>query len=89
MQERAADRHLSGASSRTSGTVREGAGSLPDVLLMLLLLCDAQGLLIEEVSAVFKLKPETLKFRLNRGRLMLHDQLAECAAGLVLRRAAA
>ena len=48
------------------------------------ILRDVQGLTTEEASAVLKVKEQTLKSRLHRGRLILRDQLADFAGGLSL-----
>jgi RNA polymerase sigma-70 factor (ECF subfamily) len=52
------------------------------------LLRDVQGLSTEEASAVLGVKPQTLKSRLHRGRLILREQLADFADGLAMRSAA-
>ena len=62
---------------------------LPEIYRTPVLLRDVQGLSTGEASAVLKLKPQTLKSRLHRGRLLLRDRLAEFSNGLVLRRPAA
>lgn len=62
---------------------------LPEIYCAAVLLRDVQGLSTREASAVLKLKPQTLKSRLHRGRLILRDQLAEFSNGLALRRPAA
>jgi RNA polymerase sigma-70 factor (ECF subfamily) len=49
-----------------------------------ILLRDVQGLSTEEASAVLRVKPQTLKSRLHRGRLMLREQLSTFAGGLQL-----
>jgi RNA polymerase sigma-70 factor (ECF subfamily) len=46
------------------------------------ILRDVQGLTTEEASAVLRVKEQTLKSRLHRGRLMLREQLADFAGGL-------
>ena len=48
---------------------------------------DVQGLSTEEASAVLGVKPQTLKSRLHRGRLILREQLADFADGLAMRSA--
>ncbi len=48
------------------------------------LLRDVHGLSTEEASAVLRVKPQTLKSRLHRGRLMLREQLSDFASGLQL-----
>lgn len=46
------------------------------------ILRDVQGLTTEEASAVLRVKEQTLKSRLHRGRLMLREQLADFSGGL-------
>jgi RNA polymerase sigma-70 factor (ECF subfamily) len=48
------------------------------------ILRDVQGLTTEEASAVLRVKEQTLKSRLHRGRLMLREHLADFAGGLSL-----
>jgi RNA polymerase sigma-70 factor (ECF subfamily) len=48
------------------------------------ILRDVQGLTTEEASAVLRVKEQTLKSRLHRGRLILREQLADFAGGLSL-----
>ena len=48
------------------------------------MLRDIQGLSTEEASAVLRVKPQTLKSRLHRGRLMLREHLADFAGGVML-----
>ena len=50
---------------------------------------DIHGLTTEEASAVLRVKDQTLKSRLHRGRLMLREKLAAFAGGLSLHRPAA
>ena len=59
---------------------------LPEVYRVPVLLRDIHGLSTEEASAVLKVKPQTLKSRLHRGRLILRKQLADFAGGLSLHR---
>ena len=49
---------------------------------MPVILRDIQGLSTEEASAVLRVKPQTLKSRLHRGRLILREHLGEFAGGL-------
>ena len=51
---------------------------------MPVILRDIQGLSTEEASAVLKVKPQTLKSRLHRGRLILRERLADFAGGVML-----
>jgi RNA polymerase sigma-70 factor (ECF subfamily) len=62
---------------------------LPPIYRLPVLLRDVQGLSTEEASAVLRVKDQTLKSRLHRGRLILRDQLSDFAGGLSLHRAAA
>ena len=62
---------------------------LPTIYRVPVLLRDIQGLSTDEASAVLKLKPQTLKSRLHRGRLILRERLAEFSNGLSLHSAAA
>jgi RNA polymerase sigma-70 factor (ECF subfamily) len=57
---------------------------LPSVYRIPVILRDIQGLSTEEASAVLKVKPQTLKSRLHRGRLMLRERLADFASGVML-----
>jgi len=58
---------------------------LPELYRVPVLLRDVQGLSTEEASAILQVKPETLKSRLHRGRLILRDRLSDFAGGLSLR----
>ena len=57
---------------------------LPTVYRVPVILRDIQGLSTEEASAVLKVKPQTLKSRLHRGRLMLREHLSDFAGGVML-----
>jgi RNA polymerase sigma-70 factor (ECF subfamily) len=57
---------------------------LPPIYRLPVLLRDVQGLSTEEASAVLRVKDQTLKSRLHRGRLILRDRLSEFAGGLSL-----
>jgi RNA polymerase sigma-70 factor (ECF subfamily) len=59
---------------------------LPSIYRVPVVLRDLQGLSTEEASAVLKVKDQTLKSRLHRGRLILRERLAEFASGLSLHR---
>ena len=52
---------------------------LPTVYRIPVLLRDIQGLSTEEASAVLRVKPQTLKSRLHRGRLILRQHLGDFA----------
>jgi RNA polymerase sigma-70 factor, ECF subfamily len=57
---------------------------LPEVYRVPVLLRDINGLSTEEASAILRVKPQTLKSRLHRGRLILRKQLGDFAGGLEL-----
>jgi RNA polymerase sigma-70 factor (ECF subfamily) len=57
---------------------------LPVVYRVPVILRDIQGLSTEEASAVLQVKPQTLKSRLHRGRLILREHLAAFAGGVML-----
>ena len=57
---------------------------LPEVYRTPVILRDIQGLSTEEASAVLRVKSQTLKSRLHRGRLILREHLAEFAGALTL-----
>jgi RNA polymerase sigma-70 factor (ECF subfamily) len=60
--------------------------SLPAIYRAPVMLRDIQGLSTEEASAMLRVKDQTLKSRLHRGRLILRKQLADFAGGLTLHR---
>lgn len=60
--------------------------ALPAIYRAPVLLRDIQGMSAEEASAVLRVKDQTLKSRLHRGRLILRKQLADFAGGLSLHR---
>jgi RNA polymerase sigma-70 factor, ECF subfamily len=62
----------------------ESLTNLPTVYRVPVILRDIQGLSTEEASAVLGVKPQTLKSRLHRGRLMLREHLADFADGVML-----
>ena len=59
---------------------------LPEIYRLPVLLRDVQGLSTEEASTVLRVKDQTLKSRLHRGRLILRDRLSEFADGLSMHR---
>jgi RNA polymerase sigma-70 factor, ECF subfamily len=63
--------------------------ALPAIYRAPVMLRDVQGLSTEEASAMLRVKDQTLKSRLHRGRLILRKQLADFAGGLTLHQAAA
>lgn len=63
--------------------------ALPAIYRAPVVLRDIQGLSTEEASARLRVKDQTLKSRLHRGRLILRKQLEEFAGGLTLHHAPA
>ena len=57
---------------------------LPEIYRAPVLLRDIQGLSTEEASSRLRLKDQTLKSRLHRGRLMLREKLRAFTTGLNL-----
>ena len=62
----------------------DGLQQLPEVYRTPVILRDIQGLSTEEASAVLHVKPQTLKSRLHRGRLILREYLSDFAGALTL-----
>jgi len=60
--------------------------ALPAIYRAPVMLRDIHGMSTEEASAMLKVKDQTLKSRLHRGRLILRKQLADFADGLTLHR---
>jgi RNA polymerase sigma-70 factor, ECF subfamily len=60
--------------------------ALPAIYRAPVMLRDIQGMSTEEASALLRVKDQTLKSRLHRGRLILRKQLADFAGGLALHR---
>jgi RNA polymerase sigma-70 factor (ECF subfamily) len=63
--------------------------ALPAIYRAPVMLRDIQGMTTEEASAMLRVKDQTLKSRLHRGRLILRRQLADFAGGLSLHHATA
>lgn len=61
--------------------------ALPVIYRAPVMLRDIQGMSTEEASAMLRVKDQTLKSRLHRGRLILRKQLADFAGGLTLHHA--
>jgi RNA polymerase sigma-70 factor (ECF subfamily) len=61
---------------------------LPEIYRAPVVLRDIQGLTTEEASTRLRLKDQTLKSRLHRGRLMLRERLRAFTTGLTLHRPA-
>lgn len=66
--------------------VAQAIRELPEIYRAPVLLRDIQGLTTEEASTRLKLKDQTLKSRLHRGRLMLRERLQAFTTGLSLHR---
>jgi RNA polymerase sigma-70 factor, ECF subfamily len=66
--------------------VAQAIRELPEIYRAPVVLRDIQGLTTEEASTRLKLKDQTLKSRLHRGRLMLRDRLQDFTKGLALHR---
>jgi RNA polymerase sigma-70 factor (ECF subfamily) len=62
----------------------ESLTHLPQVYRTPVILRDIQGLSTEEASAVLKVKPQTLKSRLHRGRLILRKHMGDFVGALTL-----
>ena len=60
---------------------------MPQVYRIPVMLRDLQGMSTEEASKVLKVKTQTLKSRLHRGRTFLRTRLQDFAGGLSLHRA--
>jgi RNA polymerase sigma-70 factor, ECF subfamily len=58
--------------------------ALPAIYRAPVMLRDIQGMSTEEASAMLRVKDQTLKSRLHRGRLILRKQLADFAGGLTM-----
>ena len=78
------DEHVMRAQLRVAlaAAVRE----LPEIYRAPVVLRDIQGLTTEEASSRLKLKDQTLKSRLHRGRLMLRERLQAFSNGLSIHR---
>ena len=66
--------------------VAEAIEELPEIYRVPVVLRDIQGLTTEEASSRLKVKDQTLKSRLHRGRLMLRARLQSFTDGLALHR---
>jgi RNA polymerase sigma-70 factor (ECF subfamily) len=60
--------------------------ALPAIYRAPVVLRDLQGMSTEEASSMLRVKDQTLKSRLHRGRVILRKQLADFAGGLTLHR---
>lgn len=68
--------------------LRTAVAELPPIYRAPVILRDLRGLSTEEASRQLKVKDQTLKSRLHRGRLILRERLADFADGLSLHHAA-
>jgi RNA polymerase sigma-70 factor, ECF subfamily len=66
--------------------LRKALAMLPPIYRVPVLLRDVHGLTTEEASAALKVKDQTLKSRLHRGRMILREELSDFAGGLSLHR---
>ena len=66
----------------------EAVDALPAIYRVPVILRDIEGLSTEEASSRLRLKNQTLKSRLHRGRLLLRNRLADFSDGLTMHRAA-
>jgi RNA polymerase sigma-70 factor (ECF subfamily) len=57
-------------------------GNLPAIYREPVILRDLRGMSTEEASTTLRVKDQTLKSRLHRGRMMLRERLADFAGGL-------
>jgi RNA polymerase sigma-70 factor (ECF subfamily) len=60
--------------------------ALPPIYRAPVVLRDIEGMSTEQASAVLRVKDQTLKSRLHRGRMILRQKLADFAGGLALHR---
>jgi RNA polymerase sigma-70 factor, ECF subfamily len=74
--------------SELRGRLADALEDLPAIYRMPVVLRDLQGLSTEEASRRLRLKTQTLKSRLHRGRLILRKRLSDFSDGLTLHRAA-
>ena len=63
-------------------------GDLPAIYREPVILRDLRGLSTEEASTRLRVKDQTLKSRLHRGRLLLRERLSDFAGGLSMHKAA-
>jgi RNA polymerase sigma-70 factor (ECF subfamily) len=70
--------------SQMRARLEDAMRELPPIYRIPVMLRDIQGLTTEEASEVLKVKRQTLKSRLHRGRLILRQRLADFAGGLSL-----
>ena len=66
----------------------EAVGDLPEIYRDPVILRDLRGMTTEEASTHLRVKDQTLKSRLHRGRVMLRQRLADFAEGLSMHKPA-
>jgi RNA polymerase sigma-70 factor, ECF subfamily len=66
--------------------VAEALVKLPAIYRLPVMLRDVEGLSTREASDLLRVKAQTLKSRLHRGRLILRNELADFAGGISLNR---
>ena len=69
--------------------VEHALPTLPEIYRVPVVLRDIEGLTTEEASTLLRVKDQTLKSRLHRGRVMLRRQLSDFTTGLELHKQAA
>ena len=69
--------------------VADALPRLPEIYRVPVVLRDIEGLTTEEASRRLRVKDQTLKSRLHRGRVMLRRQLNDFTSGLDIHRQAA
>jgi len=65
-------------------SLAEAIRDLPAIYRAPVILRDLQGLTTEEASRVLRVKDQTLKSRLHRGRVILRERLSDFATGLTM-----
>ena len=78
------DEHVMRAQLREA--LAAAVAELPEIYRAPVVLRDIEGLTTEEASSRLKVKDQTLKSRLHRGRLMLREKLEVFSSGLGLHR---
>ena len=73
--------------SQLRSAAANAIAELPEIYRVPVVLRDIQGLSTEEASSRLRVKDQTLKSRLHRGRLMLRQRLEAYRDGLTLHRA--
>mgnify|MGYP006269689417 CR=1 FL=1 len=63
----------------------EAVHDIPEIYRTPVILRDVEGLSTEEASSRLRVKDQTLKSRLHRGRIMLRERLKDFAGGLSLK----